>query len=172
MPRCRGYDEAEGLAALKDSWPGGCVPRLMQPFRKIIMATDFGESSERALERASDLAKRYSAELIVVHAVEILSPAFPVALTPEPEHVFAAAEQGLLSVVERVRADVPGATSVLLRGSAAEQILSFVEGNAVDLVVIGTHGRKGPSRWLLGSVAEKVVRACRVEVLTVHDRSA
>lgn len=141
----------------------------MQPFRKIVVATDFGDSSERALERASDLANRYSAELIVVHAVEVALPAFPIALTPEPEHAYAAAQLGLLSVVERVQATVPGATSTLLRGGPADQILSFVEANAVDLVVLGTHGRKGPSRWLLGSVAEKVVRSCRVEVLTVHD---
>ena len=101
--------------------------------------------------------------------MEILVPAFPFALTPDPEHIAAAAEQGLLSVVERVQATVPGARSVLLRGSPAEQILSFVDDNAVDLVVVGTHGRKGPSRWLLGSVAEKIVRSCRAAVLTVHD---
>ena len=140
----------------------------MQPFRKIVVATDFGGSSERALERASDLAIRYSAELTVVHAVELLVPPYPIALMPEPGHIEAAAEQGLLSVVERVQATVPGARSMLLRGSPAEQILSFVEENAVDLVVVGTHGRKGPSRWLLGSVAEKIVRSCRAAVLTVH----
>ena len=141
----------------------------MEAFRKIVVATDFGDSSEHALELASDLAKRYSAELIVVHVVEILIPTFPIALTPEPEHVAAAAQLGLLSVVERVQATVPGARSVLLRGSPAEQILSFVDENAVDLVVVGTHGRKGPSRWLLGSVAEKIVRSSRGAVLTVHD---
>lgn len=140
----------------------------MDPFRKIVVATDFSESSERALQRAGDLAKRYSAELIVVHVVEVLSPAFPVALTPEPAHVAAAVQLGLLSVVERLQAIVPAARSVLLKGHPAEQVVSFAEDQAADLVVVGTHGRKGPSRWLLGSVAEKIVRSCSAEVLTVR----
>lgn len=139
----------------------------MEPFRRIVVAIDFGESSERALQRAGDLASRYSAELIVVHVVEILSPAFPLALTPEPAHVEAAVQKGLLSVVERLHAIVPGARSVLLKGRPAEQVISFAEDHSADLVVVGTHGRNGPSRWLLGSVAEKIVRSCQVEVLTV-----
>ena len=141
----------------------------MEAFRKIAVATDFGESSERALQRAADLAKRYSAELVVVHVVEILSPAFPMALTPEPEHIAAAAQRGLLSVVERIQETVPSARSVLLEGRPAEQVIAFAEANAVDLVVVGTHGRHGPSRWLLGSVAEKIVRSCKTAVLTVPD---
>lgn len=143
----------------------------MNPFRTIAVATDFGESSERALQRASDLAKRYEAELIVVHAVEVLVNAFPlaIALAPEAEHGIAAAQRGLSSVVERVQETVPGARGLLLRGNAAEQILTFVEENAVDLIVLGTHGRTGPSRWLLGSVAEKIVRSCHAEVLIVRD---
>ena len=131
------------------------------------MATDFGASSERALQRAADLANRYSADLIVVHVVEILSPAFPLALTPEPAHVEAAVQQGLLSMVERLQEVVPAARSALLMGHPAEQVISFAEDHAADLVVVGTHGRNGPSRWLLGSVAEKIVRSCRAEVLTV-----
>ena len=140
----------------------------MEAFRRIVVATDFGDSSEHALQRAGDLANRYSAELIVVHVVEILAPAFPIALTPDPAHIAAAAEQGLLSVLERVQATVPAARSVLLKGSPAEQVVAFVADHMVDLVVIGTHGRNGPSRWLLGSVAEKIVRSCNAAVLTVR----
>lgn len=141
----------------------------MEPFRTIVVATDFGESSSQAVLRAADLAQRYASELIVIHVVESATPAFPLALTPEPEHVAAVVTQGLLSVVERLQETVPGARSVLLKGSPAHQIVTFVEENAVDLVVVGTHGRSGPSRWLLGSVAEKVVRSCSTAVLTVRD---
>ena len=132
------------------------------------MATDFGDSSEHALQRAGDLANRYAAELIVVHVVEILSPAFPIAMTPDPAHIGAAAELGLLSVLERVQETVPAARSVLLKGRPAEQVVAFVAEHTVDLVVVGTHGRNGPSRWLLGSVAEKIVRSCSAAVLIVR----
>ena len=56
----------------------------MEAFRKIVVATDFGDSSEHALELASDLANRYSSELVVIHVLEILVPAFPFSLTPDP----------------------------------------------------------------------------------------
>ena len=140
----------------------------MQAFRKIVVATDFDDASERALELAIDLATRYAAELIVVHGVDLRVPPYPIALMPDPEKIAAAAQLGLLSVVERVKETVPAARGVLLRGKPAEEIIAFVEDNAADLVVVGTHGRKGPSRWLMGSVAERIVRGCRVSVLTAH----
>lgn len=55
-----------------------------------------------------------------------------------------------------------------LEGRAAGVVTKFAEDNGADLLVIGTHGRRGPSRWLLGSVAEKIVRASQVPVLTVR----
>jgi nucleotide-binding universal stress UspA family protein len=142
----------------------------MYPFRKILVATDFGESSARALELATGLAREYGADLTIVHAVELLIPPYPVALMADPATIEASAQQGLDSVVERIQEVLPQARGVLLLGNPAEKIIEHAEHEGVDLVVVGTHGRRGPSRWLMGSVAEKVVRSCHVPVLTAHDQ--
>jgi nucleotide-binding universal stress UspA family protein len=62
----------------------------------------------------------------------------------------------------------PEATSVLRSGTAWEEILLAASESKTDLIVLGTHGRRGLGRLLLGSVAEKVVRMARLPVLTVH----
>lgn len=140
----------------------------MKPFQKILVASDFGDSSSLALEIASDLALRYGAELIVVHAVDT-GPSLLSGNVMNQKGTSATAQQGLDAGVERAKATVPAARGVLLQGQAAEQVLAFVEQNAVDFVVVGTHGRSRAARLVLGSVAEKIVRSSRVPVLTVYD---
>lgn len=141
----------------------------MYPFHKILVATDFQAASSGALDLGSGLAYEYEAELVIAHAIEILIPAYPVALMPEVPDIERSAKVGLDAIVERVQAVWPLVTGVLLWGSPAEQVVRYAEAQNVDLIVVGTHGRKGPSRWLLGSVAEKVSRAAHVPVLTVHE---
>ena len=141
----------------------------MKPFRKILAATDFGESSALALELAADLAQRYGAELVLVHVVEPQASLLAGTLTPDASTPSATAQQGLTAGVERAQETVPGAKGVLLNGHSAEQILAFVETSAIDLIVVGTHGRGRTARLLLGSVAEKLVRSAHVPVLTVYD---
>jgi nucleotide-binding universal stress UspA family protein len=79
-----------------------------------------------------------------------------------------AAKQRLDRALESVVKRVPGADSVLANGAAAFEILAAAERLKADLIVMGTHGRHGLSRMLLGSVADKVVRASTVPVLTVR----
>lgn len=141
----------------------------MTPFRKILAATDFGESSARALELATDLAQRYGAELVIVHVVEPKSALLSGEMVREASGVAATAQGGLNAGIERAQATVPKARGVMLEGHPAEQVISFVKENAVDLVVVGTHGRSRAARLVLGSVAEKILRSCRVPVLTVYD---
>jgi len=141
----------------------------MYPFRKILVATDFESASACALDLASGLAHEYEAELVIAHAIELFVPPYPVALMPEVPTIQHTAQQGLDEIVKRVQAVWPRVSGALLWGNPAEQVVRFAEDEAVDLVVVGTHGRKGPSRWLLGSVAEKVTRAAHIPVLTVHE---
>lgn len=137
------------------------------PFRRIAVATDFGAASARALELASQLAAQYQAELVVLHAIEAFTPPYPIGLVPDRETVDAAARKELDGEVERAKSKGIAAEGVLLHGEPPERIIDFVENNLVDLLVVGTHGRKGVSRWMLGSAAEKIVRACKTPVLTV-----
>jgi nucleotide-binding universal stress UspA family protein len=136
-------------------------------FRRIAVATDFGAASRRAVEVAVEMAERFGAELFVVHAVEPFVPPYPIALMPDLGTIDTAARRELDAAIARVREKVPGAKDELLRGGAVEQICAFVTERVIDLLVVGTHGRRGASRWLIGSVAEKLVRRAGVPVLTV-----
>jgi nucleotide-binding universal stress UspA family protein len=140
----------------------------MYPFRKIMVGTDFASASSGALDLASGLALEYEAELVIAHAIEILIPAYPIALMPEVTQIERNAKEALDSIVDRVQAVWPRVTGALLWGSPAEQVVRYAEAEHFDLLVVGTHGRHGASRWLLGSVAEKVTRTAHVPVLTVH----
>ncbi len=143
----------------------------MARIKDILVAVDFGESSRNALSLAVDLAQTLGASLTLIHAYDVPGYAYEAIayipadlLTP----IEAAAREALDDELENVRKLIPGTTSVLRRGSPAQQILAYVVEAKPDLVVIGTHGRKGISHAVLGSVAEKVVRMSTVPVLTVR----
>lgn len=143
----------------------------MPVFRHLLVPVDFEESSARALDTAIDLAVRFEAKLTVFHAWDLPATAYTGTLyltadllTPIEE----AARKALDACIARVRVRLPQADAVLARGMAATEILAATERLHVDLIVIGTHGRHGVSRVLLGSVAEKVVRMSPVPVLTVR----
>jgi nucleotide-binding universal stress UspA family protein len=140
----------------------------MNPFRKIVVATDFSAASRRAVDLAAAVATDYGAELTIVHAVEPFIPPYPIALVPDPGTFKGAAEKELRAETARVAAMAPQVEAELLIGAAAPEVLKFAEQRKADLMVIGTHGRRGVSRWLLGSVAERIVRESHVPVLTVR----
>jgi nucleotide-binding universal stress UspA family protein len=142
----------------------------MKPIQHILVATDFGESSKAAVETGVFMAKKLGAILTLFHAYEIpiygMDGVYPAAvdfLTPIRED----AEKTLATTLAEVRKSMPDARSVLCFGSPWQGILNTVEELHVDLVVMGTHGRRGVAHALLGSVAEKTVRLSPVPVLTV-----
>lgn len=121
------------------------------PARQILVATDFSDSAEAAL----GVAVRYAREL---HArLHLL-------------HVFWAGEvevtQLLADAAAQAGPDVPVTVSGA-GGDPAEEILRYATRHPIDLIVVGTHGRTGVSRALLGSVAERVMRGARCPVLVV-----
>ncbi|HVW28060.1 MAG TPA: universal stress protein [Polyangiaceae bacterium] len=140
----------------------------MTDFRTLLVPTDFGRSSDAALEIAIDLASKYGAALDVVHVYEFPSYAYMPTAPPLVNAVEEAAhtqfDRAMLRVVARKR----DAKGFLREGVPWQQILAVQEEVGADLIVMGTHGRRGVSRTLIGSVAEKVVRMSPVPVLTVH----
>ncbi|MCS6799006.1 MAG: universal stress protein [Myxococcota bacterium] len=144
----------------------------MPDIRRILCPVDFSETSERALRYAIDLAARLGADVRVVHVYQ-----FPVYSLPEgvvlarPEFVTQLTTELGRQLDDLVRRH--GGHGVHLEGRLAEGVpwveIDRLAGEmGADLVVMGTHGRTGVQRFLLGSVAEKVVRSCRVPVLTVR----
>lgn len=143
----------------------------MAIFKHILVATDFSECSVRASQLASELASTFSAQLTVVHIWELPSYGYleAVALPSElVEQVGRAAEARMAETVATLKAQCPTARSIVKMGDVAFELLKAVEDEHSDLLVLGTHGRRGFTRALLGSVAEKLVRTAPVPVLTVH----
>lgn len=122
---------------------------------------------------AIDLALAFDAKLTLVHAWEIPTYAYA-GMSLFPLDVWTVIEQAakeqLASTLAAVRKQLPRAESVLANGRAAVEILGVADRLKADLIVMGTHGRQGVGRVFLGSVAERVVRASPVAVLTIHGK--
>ncbi len=143
----------------------------MKPFANILVPTDFGDSSLQATDMAVELAQRYGAKVTLMHAFEI--PGYAYAgltfsavdlLTPVEQ----AAQRQLDVELESVRRRIPAVQAILRHGLPWQEILKVIDECHADLVVMGTHGRRGITHALLGSVAERVVRMSPVPVLTVR----
>jgi nucleotide-binding universal stress UspA family protein len=143
----------------------------MTMFRRILVPTDFGEPSGQALQMAIEMVRSSGGELIVLHVCEIPTYAYaemsaaPIdLLTPYAE----LAQRKLDDLVASLRQQVPRVRSLLKLGVAWEQIVATVTEVSADLVIMGTHGRRGAAHAFLGSVAEKIIRMSPAPVLTVR----
>ena len=146
----------------------------MAGFKRILVPTDFTETSDHALTWAIDMAKRLGASITVMHSYEIPIVSFPdgaLLATPEVASRLADASRSALEAAVRKHQDagVP-LDSVLREGAAWEEINAVAELIDADMVVIGTHGRRGFSRALLGSVAENVVRTGNRPIVTIRGK--
>jgi nucleotide-binding universal stress UspA family protein len=138
----------------------------------ILVPTDFGEPSSAALDYAFELAKELGSEIVLMHAFEIPIVGFPdgaiVATAELTSRILEGAQAGLDKQVEQRRDSGVTLRSVIKQGDPYHMVNETAEEVGAGLIVMGTHGRKGLSRALIGSVAEKVVRTAHVPVLTVH----
>jgi nucleotide-binding universal stress UspA family protein len=146
----------------------------MAEWKKICCPVDFSEPSRHALDEAIELARRLGAELTVAHVQVPLAPAATDVLVSsrgilEAEGVLEARELDAWRVDAQERLNAPVKASVLA-GDAAAEIAKLAGDQGMDLVVVGTHGRTGVRRLVLGSVAERVVRLAPCPVLVVRRR--
>ncbi len=143
----------------------------MQLPKMILVATDFSETSDRAVDYAIDLAKLLGSSVTVMHAYELPIYGFPdgalIATVDIATRIMNAAQGALAQSCEVRAAKGVKLESILRQGVAYEEIHSVAEEINADLIVIGTHGRKGLAHALLGSVAEKVIRTASRPVLTI-----
>src|SRR6266705_1060036 len=136
---------------------------MAKHFSKILHATDYSKASARALDEAVALAKQNRAELLVLHVIEPVTPYvagedmggaelyMKLEETTKQE-----AEPPMKKLMEKLRKLKVNAKSLLLRGTAHEQIVRSAKSRRANLIVIGTHGRTGP-KLLMGSVANQVI---------------
>jgi nucleotide-binding universal stress UspA family protein len=146
--------------------------------RQILCPTDFSEPSARAFEHALALAAWYQASVTVLHVLPepmmVAAPALPYAFTPAlVDGSLRDAVQGdLSSLVGPANRAGLHAVAELRDGSPATETVRVAQELRADLIVMGTHGRAGFPRWVLGSVAETVLRRAPCPVLTVPPRAA
>ena len=141
------------------------MPRL----ETILLATDGSAASEPASEQAIDLATQVQARLLVVSVV-------PSSRTPaetasaghsdaDSRDSMAARAQG---IVQRARAAGANATFLVWEGDAGDSIVAAADSEDADLIVVGSHGRSGVSRFFIGSVSDYVVRHAHCPVMVVR----
>ena len=142
---------------------------------RILLPIDFSFCSDQLLDHALHLARKYKADLIVYHAIVLYEddPHNPAHIFPDIQAI-----SDKLHRTARIKMEAAADShrglgirieTIQERGfSASEMILRFVEDHDVDLIVMGTRGRRFPGPLLLGSVAEKVVRHATVPVLTIR----
>ena len=145
--------------------------------RRILFPTDFSELSKPAEKFACELADQFVAELHVLHVLHDFFMTMPwtaSALLVPPEllnEVTASAEVELRAIPPKAWSFDVNVVRVVRTGSTYDTIVKYVTDNAIDLIVIGTHGRTGIPRVLLGSLAERVVQHATCPVLTVRSGS-
>jgi nucleotide-binding universal stress UspA family protein len=140
---------------------------------KILVATDFSPTSDRAVEQAMAMARAFGAELTLLNAWFAPMWAMPDggAIAPEPETIAKLShwsEEQLEKVRQRCVAAGVRVRARTVEGPPADAIPRVADEEGYDLIVLGTHGRTGVRHLLLGSVAEHVVRVSRTPVMTVH----
>lgn len=149
---------------------------LVRPmYQKVIVPLDGSRWSESAIPRAAEIARVHDAELILLHVYQSRSGDYAGqwALAGQQEiaeQTFDQASEALIGMRNRLRQEGVRAREVILRGgSPAQTICDFVESEeGMSMIVMSTHGRTGIARWLMGSVAQSVIKNARCPVTLVH----
>jgi nucleotide-binding universal stress UspA family protein len=141
-------------------------------YKRILLPLDGSPLAEQALPHAIAQAERFGAQLVLLRVVEPMLPTETVipreAIRRAEEKTRALTQEYLERMAARARERGIPVQTVTIEGFPRLQIVQFAEANRIDLIVICTRGRSGHSRWLMGSVADRVVRGASVPVLLVR----
>jgi universal stress protein A len=145
----------------------------MIQLKKILLPTDFSDYSATATKYACELARRFDAEVHLLHALDAhlaSTPAFGMGLVL-PQYIHeskVAAEKRLAEVLDPKWVIDRTVIQAVVEGSPKVEIIRYARSEGIDLIILSTHGRTGLSHVLMGSVAETVVRSAPCPVLTIR----
>ena len=145
----------------------------MKEFQKILFPVDLSESSEKILPYVRMVAKKFDAKIHILFAARVFQY-FTSIYVPHPsinkfeQEIIEGAEKKLYEFIDKHFKEFPGTKTVVVAGDASEEIINYVESQGIDLIIMGTHGRKGMDKVIFGSVAERVVKTAPVPVLVVN----
>ena len=145
--------------------------------QKIMVATDGSESVKKTVDSAIEIAKLSEAKLYAVYVIALGGYSRTPYIDAEweksmKEQLITESKEATAYVENAGRVANVEVESVILEGSPAEELVDFAEKNDIDLIVMGTHGKTGIVRFLIGSVAENVVRYSKKTVLVVRGENA
>jgi len=145
-----------------------------KPQKRILIATDGSKASENVADFGIEIAKSSGAKIYAVYVIDVTFLDSVLMDETSVKNVYAKFEiigsEAISLIEENAKAAGIEATPILLKGNPAEKILDFAENHKVDMIVIGSTGKSGTERFMLGSVSEKVVRHAKVPVLVVRAR--
>ena len=143
-------------------------------FRRILVPTDFSDNSRAALDHAVGLAEKFGSELVLLHVVQDLALILPDAVMPTPVvnpdlgQLVDSAKTGLANLIAARDLARLNPRSEVRIGVPAAEIDDAAKELGADLICVSTHGRTGLAHFLLGSVAERIVRHSPCPVLIVR----
>jgi nucleotide-binding universal stress UspA family protein len=144
---------------------------IRHPYRTVLVPTDGSDPASAALDLAVDVARAEEAALHLLSVVDVASLGVDVRADIAIDSLEESARE-ILETAERTATAAgvdPAATRVEFDTAIARAVRTYVADNDIDLIVVGTHGRTGFDRYVLGSVTEKLIRTATVPVLTVRD---
>jgi len=145
----------------------------MHDFKKILFPLDLSESSAKIVPFVKSLASRYDARVHLLFVARVFDY-FTSMYVPHPsvsqfeKEVIEGAEKRLYDFADENFAAVAGTRTQVVAGDPSDEILGYIAAHGIDLVVMGTHGRKGLDKVIFGSVAERVVKSSPVPVMVVN----
>lgn len=143
----------------------------MKAFQHILVPTDFGEPAQHALGTAIMIARKFDASITLFHAYYLPPLAYGEGWTAPLGEIAAAAQEAMDRQLAAAQRDYPKVKAIVRSASPVDGILSVARELPADLIVMGTHGRRGVSHFVLGSVAENLVRLATVPVLTLSGKA-
>ncbi len=141
-------------------------------FTKILIPLDGSELAEKAISHAADLAKCTGAEIELLRVAQLFLPNYYFEAPIDAEDLIqrdrAEATAYIAKLTGELTAQGLRVTSSIGQGPVADVIVDYAESTGADLIVMSTHGRAGVQRWLLGSVADRVLHGAKIPVLLVR----
>ena len=144
----------------------------MKEFKRILFPVDLSESSTKIVPYVQAVAERFESKIHILFAARVFEY-FASMYVPYPsisrfeKELIDGAEKRLYEFVDEHFSEFANKT-VVVAGDASEEIMNYIEDQHIDLVIMGTHGRKGMDKIFFGSVAERVVKASPVPVMVVN----
>ena len=145
----------------------------MKEFRKILFPVDLSESSSKIVPYVQAVAAKFDSKIHLLFVARVLDY-FTSIYVPPPsinqveKEIIDGAEKRLYEFVDEHFSEFPGTKTAVVAGDAAGKIMEYITDSHIDLVIMGTHGRKGMDKIIFGSVAERVVKTSPVPIMVIN----